>query len=460
MTSGSGSLLSSSELDNANAHQIQWRARDEASDFPLMSRTGTSPDLRQASSTYAQTGLPDSAANAESLFPFSHSPSSMTARPSQKISLDPTSRDFVASDIARVDQFQSSRNNSEEENLYSSARRGVFGRAESGFSQADRLSRGVSLSGYNSSGGSRNGSLPPSRGDFDPPLRNHGDVSNLHVNRFGANINAQRLNSASNAASAAMHTGPSNQMLKEQHSSSRLDNLSSHLDNLSLQNQPRRPSYASSQHSPNGTSDPFPTIRAPQRSGLSHNQWTREDYIHANDQLSPTGSSSGFPRQSYRRPGIEGQFSQSPGDSDSRPSHHSPYYSSAGTPPINQHKNLPRGSHAPGTLPQPTILDERLRSLQQQQSYQTQSSSLPLRNPVNMSFDVGAQQSFAMNPLASYYPMQPAPHLLASAQVPRGPARDQDPAGHLRSPLLEDYRNNSKTNKRYDLKVFAVESCF
>lgn len=62
-----------------------------------------------------------------------------------------------------------------------------------------------------------------------------------------------------------------------------------------------------------------------------------------------------------------------------------------------------------------------------------------------------------MNPLAPYYHMSPGSNGLATPSIPRGPAREHDVGQHIRSPLLEEFRNNSKTNKRYELKVLQED---
>ena len=465
MTTGSSSLLSSSELDSTGRGNTTWMSREDAAEYSLLNATrpGSSPNRRQSSAIYTPTDMSDTDPT-DAIFPFNQPTSSLATRTSQKISLDPTSRDFIVSHATRSGQYQNSRNNSEEDSVYD-PRRTILSRVDSGLSPTDRAQRSQGQPEYNSRGGSRNGSLPPSRGDVDPSPHGQGDAQNSYSNRYGANLSAQRLNGSSNTPAFTMQSGSSTQMLRPQQSSSRLEILSTQLDDLSFENH-KRPSYPSSQHSPNSITGNFPNLRAPSGAGASLNQWSHKDYLHTADQLSPTSSASGFPPPTSFRPGLDGQFSQSPGDSDSRISHQSPYHSSAATPPILHPNAIPRGSHSNHSgqnMPQPSMINARLRGLQQQQqqqqqqqSYQVQQNPLPFRNPVNLPFDVGSQQSFPLNPLAPYYPMQPAPHVLASTQVLRGPARDQDPAGRLRSPLLEDFRNNSKTNKRFDLKVHTL----
>ena len=106
-------------------------------------------------------------------------------------------------------------------------------------------------------------------------------------------------------------------------------------------------------------------------------------------------------------------------------------------------------------MTQAALLDHKLRGLQQEQQGYTASQPNPFhcRPPFTHAYDFHPQNALRMNPLAPYYPMTPAPNLINAPPIPRGPAREQDPGQHLRSPLLEEFRNNSKTNKRYELKV-------
>ena len=375
--------------------------------------------------------------------------SSRTSLPSQKNFLDPTTQDFVIPDMARSSQYQYPRDDGGGDGLYS-LKRADLSVVEPTF-HLDRTSKTLNVSGHNSEFSSRNGSLPPSRGDVDPSLRFRGDVANFQSNRYGLNANAQRAN-ASAQASSMLSTSQSRYPDQQNHP--RLDNITNQLDHLNLYNPERRPSFASSQHSPNSASDHFPNVRAPVGTGSAPNQWGHDDHLQTGDQLSPTGSASGFARAANFRSGFNGQFSQSPGDSDSRPSHHSPFYSTTGTPPTFTHQNSHNRGNVVGTSSaQPALLDRRLRGLQQQQqAFHPQTPQVAMRSQMPLPFEVGAQQ-YPVNPFASYYPIAPASHLLAGPQIPRGPARDQDPASQLRSPLLEEFRNNGKTNRRYELKV-------
>jgi mRNA-binding protein PUF3 len=54
--------------------------------------------------------------------------------------------------------------------------------------------------------------------------------------------------------------------------------------------------------------------------------------------------------------------------------------------------------------------------------------------------------------VTSQFGYQSVPTFAATMPVPRGPARDQDVGHGVRSVVLEEFRSNTKTNKRYELK--------
>ena len=420
-------------------------------------RSRVSPDRRQKSTHYAPTTYTDSSIAESSFFQMSQASTSVSSRSSQRNFLDPTSRDFVAQDLLGSNsQRQYSRQNSGDDVPYNS-RNGGFANPEPGLALPGRTTGSTNISGYNSSVGSRNGSLPPSRSDVDPSSRGRGEAQNYA--RYTANATAQRLNSVANAPPFIMHTGPSGQRMGEQHSPTHLDGLASQFDQLSVANQQRRPSYASSQPSPNSITDRFPDAYRDPLPGVPDG-WSSDlnDNLGISDQLSPAPSSTGLSRQNQFRSAFNGQYSHSPSDSDARLSHHSPFYSANGTPPTLTHQNtVARGNYPSTSTQQAALLERRLQGLQQQQQgYIPQQTQMQFRNQIPFPYDINPQQ-YRMNNLNSYYPMAPAPHLLAGPQIPRGPARDHDMAGHLRSPLLEEFRNNSKTNKRYELKVGTTQ---
>lgn len=96
---------------------------------------------------------------------------------------------------------------------------------------------------------------------------------------------------------------------------------------------------------------------------------------------------------------------------------------------------------------QAAALERKLRGLQEQDY--TQSNPLQ-RMQFPQAYDFATYQAARLNALSGFYPVGQLGGL--GGMVPRSP-REQDPAQVVRSPLLEEFRANSKGNKRYELKV-------
>ncbi|KAH0543370.1 hypothetical protein FGG08_002326 [Glutinoglossum americanum] len=154
----------------------------------------------------------------------------------------------------------------------------------------------------------------------------------------------------------------------------------------------------------------------------------------------------------------------SPGGSDYRRNIHSPsYYSTGGTPPASTDpfRAPSRGANQPGRAPlNGHVLDKKLRGLQQQQTYNSpQPNAMMMRNePYRGAFSPHPYDYLRVSPLAPsltpFFSGIPMAAIPGGPIAPRGPARDQQDIGHnLRSLLLEEFRSNTKTSKRYELKV-------
>lgn len=131
-----------------------------------------------------------------------------------------------------------------------------------------------------------------------------------------------------------------------------------------------------------------------------------------------------------------------------------PFYSAA-TPPILSGQLRPSsGNRLPGHVGdgQAALLDRKLRGLQQEQEFAPVANpAMQQRVPFASPYDF---TSYARG-FGAYNPYYPIPHLGAlggaAAMMPRT-HRDHDPGQVVRSPLLEEFRSNSKGNKRYELK--------
>ena len=95
---------------------------------------------------------------------------------------------------------------------------------------------------------------------------------------------------------------------------------------------------------------------------------------------------------------------------------------------------------------QTAAFERRLRTLQEQELAQGSQ-----RLQYSPSYDYQAYQASRLNALSGFYPVGHLSGLGAAALASRA-QRDHDPAQVVRSPLLEEFRANSKGNKRYELK--------
>ncbi|KAJ5778924.1 Armadillo-like helical [Penicillium paradoxum] len=102
--------------------------------------------------------------------------------------------------------------------------------------------------------------------------------------------------------------------------------------------------------------------------------------------------------------------------------------------------------NAAGNESQAAAFERRLRAFQEQELAQSSS-----RMQYPPSYDFQAYQASRLNALSGFYPVAHLSGLGAAALVSRT-QREHDPTQVVRSPLLEEFRANSKGNKRYELK--------
>ena len=383
-----------------------------------------------------------------------------SSQSSQSNFLDPNAGNYVLGMGDPMGSHQSSRHNSEEQDQY--AVRGMLNSREHGLNlRSERTSVGNNVSGYNSSAASRSGSQPPSRSEVDYSGRQRGDPRNYGYNRPGQNPSAAlRSNISGNAIPFVSHAAAPGQARADQLSPAQLDHLAHYFDRLQMNREEMPPEYVPAYENPAQVKAAFAQGRG------TAEPWHGDDGLSFRpDQLSPTGSgtgSIGSTSNQHRNLAFQQPFSHSPNSSDTRMSHQSPFYSTSGTPPPPyHHQSQPRAYHSGVPASQAALLERKLQGLQEQQQQQQlqhrPANTAPLPNPLQFRnhiphhYDIQSQNILRMNPLgAAYYP----PHLLSGHHVPRGPARDIDAGQQVRSPLLEEFRNNSKTNKRYELKVW------
>ncbi|GFF59833.1 pumilio homolog 2 [Aspergillus lentulus] len=121
----------------------------------------------------------------------------------------------------------------------------------------------------------------------------------------------------------------------------------------------------------------------------------------------------------------------------------------AGAVPGSHYRN---GSASRLSENQALALERKLRAMQHDQDLAHGAASSLQRIPYNApAYDLAGYQAARLNALSGFYPVAQLGGLGSAGIIPRG-HRDQDPAQVVRSPLLEEFRANSKGNKRYELK--------
>jgi mRNA-binding protein PUF3 len=161
----------------------------------------------------------------------------------------------------------------------------------------------------------------------------------------------------------------------------------------------------------------------------------------------------------YRSTSFGERGSSSPTASDYRRGLSTPLYSTnGGTPPtrpesVRSASGSGFSNHASNS--QLVLLDRESRASRPSSSEEqyTMSSAPQARMQYNQPYEIGGYHSpLRLNPLALPYPLPPY-HGLTNSYPSRYPNRENDASQIVRSPLLEDFRANHKTSKRYELKV-------
>jgi mRNA-binding protein PUF3 len=161
---------------------------------------------------------------------------------------------------------------------------------------------------------------------------------------------------------------------------------------------------------------------------------------YATQQLADQGYFSKVPRFGDRG---------SPAESEPRRALNSPkYHAGVGTPPADQSSRPSSGPRIPqGTNELNRQIQQNIQFAAAQQAYLYQAQQAHFQGQFQPVYDFATQQFRPSYP----YPL-PMPTFPAAQIIPTRPAKDQDSGIGIRSALLEDFRSNAKTNKRYDLK--------
>lgn len=377
--------------------------------------------------------------------------------------LDPKTGNFVSHN--GFDQGQvahPSRHNSEEENRYS-AKPLALGNGEVGFKvQPGRPPFPTNFSGYNSSAASRSGSLPPSRNGAEMTSRfSEEPVNNTYPN-LGPSSSTHRQNLSAHSAHSN-RTGHYGNKFADHASPSQLNNLPGDFNKMNLGSENHGPYFGQQKEPTTSNQSPFMHEYSHQYGATdpADNWGLEENSYHGSQDIFTVDGVPGaiLPNShQFRGAAFNATYSHSPNNSDTRRSQQSPFYPTGETPPSGPQHRVPKSGNGFNSTPngQAAVLDRKLRGLQQiqqEQAYPPHPNPMNYRPSFAPSYEFHQQSALRMNPLAQYYQMPPVPTLLAQSTVPRGPAREHDVSQNVRSPLLEEFRNNSKTNKRYEIKV-------
>ncbi|KAL8728588.1 MAG: hypothetical protein Q9166_005321 [cf. Caloplaca sp. 2 TL-2023] len=464
---GSGSLLSTSESDSwSGRSRPQWPSVDNTS--PGLSststrRSGTSPMRRQNSSQQASQPFADLSSNPPYLSFTPASSSNVPPRTSQHHLGDPNASVFMPGRAFEMNGAQrSSRHNSNEDDRYA-ARPLVFGGSDAvlAMQPLGQNSR-EDTSGFNSSVASRSGSLPPSRNGVDPLSQfDEGSQNSTYPHVNGSSIGGNGYRSKLSAQALAFPRNPSehNQRFGDLPSSANINNITSELGMMGIgkENQNPQNSYGPQLGSTFHGQGLLPYQLLPQNDASGTNApWDAEDDGYPEFQ-NPYAQNTMMPptHGQYRTAAFRPSYPQSPSSNDTRRNQQTSYGSSDGTSLYSVQSPAPSRGSSSGNVPagQALVLDRKLRGLQEQQQgfMPPHPSSLQFRSPFPSPYDFHPQNALRMNSLNPYYPVPPMANLLPPV-IPRGPAKDQDTSHSTRSACLEEFRTNSKTNKRYDLK--------
>lgn len=434
---------------------------------------------RKSSNKLISQPFPESNAGGPSYFTINQGATGnhgMANKSGRKSFLDPTSGNFTSS--AGLDPPPTghpSRLHGDDENRYPLQGLAVGGDLGYGGSSG-RPAFPSSYSDYNSSTASRSGSLPPARNDAELPLRRSEDRANTQYSHLGpsAALHAHRQN-ISTRSSFSMQNGSYGKPGGDRSSPTQLNALTTDFGTIAMGRgnpnsyglQPKEEltiNHNGFQHEYSHPSSQ-PDVTDPWLRDENSYQHNPERFI--SNSIPAETTFAQHPGQYRGIPAFGASFSRSSEPDDLHRAPNASYYATANTPSVGaqtatQHR-IPKGDHQPNGIPNGPnpALDRTLRG---SHPMQPDHSGYPFApNPMNFRapfgpYDFHPHAPLRVNPLAPYYHIAPVSTVLAPPIIPRGPAREHDVGQHVRSPLLEEFRNNSKTNKRYELKVRRFDS--
>ena len=437
---GSKSLLASSESDQRPLRSATWdtTAPDPSNPYD------TSPLMRQHSSHSIAHGFGDTS-RTENGFVNGHA----SKAAGRADFLNPNTHSFFPSND-HFGSMNSSRHNSDESDRFGA--RGIFGTQD----VSGRTSANNNISGYTSSAASRSGSQPPSRNEIDYSVRHRREQRGPRPVQSASN--GFRANGSVHAPAFVAQSALQAQTFHDQSTPTQMDYLTQSFSHLN----PGREEHSDLQSNRDGYDHSRPT---------SHRNfddaWTPEDNVYRSNsgQMSPAGSAAGSigSGQLYMQvPNPTQQTGNFNSNGFKRGQQHSYYH--PGTHSFQQQPTARAPSNG-AVHGQSAILQQKLRGLneQQQQRY-PQNRNRPVYDPslanhghfanqMPLPYNMPLQAQMQSRQMNGYHHQgPPQPPYAYPPQVPRGPAREHEPV-HPRSALLEDFRINSKTSKKFELKV-------
>ena len=419
---GSGALAASSEADTWGSRPNVWNAPDTTSPTLQSSHSGsTSPSHTRGSipNISSQTLI-------DIQIPYQQTRSTIGQsaglnRAQVKSSLDPSSGSFYV----RKPSFGYQDNDKDN---------GAF--HQNGDSYDVEVPRFLGLGST-----SRDPSMPPSRTSESGLNGNNRGFTNGHPSfgSIGGHTPANSIHSKRQSVSEAAGQFSNGSRFEMNQSEAALNekfaqfNLSRESNNNSqntylqgMSHSPNNPNFPQSYSQASGWND-GPKFNNQEQ--YSHQPFADQGYFNNKGQRFNDGGSA------------------SPAGSDHRRGLNSPkYYGANGTPPSGSDQVFRPGSGQ--RVPQGSELDRRLQHHFTQQAFLYQAQQVAqFQSQYAPVYDFATQQFRPNFP----YPM-PMPSFTPPQSIPTRPAKDQDPGAGMRSALLEDFRSNSKTNKRFELK--------
>lgn len=246
------------------------------------------------------------------------------------------------------------------------------------------------------------------------------------------------------------------------------DQLLTKFQKIDLKAETTTPDFTSRFHTRDPSQREASTLDPSREAGFSrHKHHDGFEYMYLANQH--TTSSDGAAEAGYQFPTDYRQNvpfgdreSSSPAASDYRRGLSSPFYSAnGGTPPTGPGSVRSASGNGFPNQPSKGYIVTVDRESRESRPFHLDEPYM-LGNPSHarlqysqpFGFD-GYPGSMRLNPLAVPYPI-PAYGGLTSSFQPRYPSREHDASQIIRSPLLEEFRANHKTSKRYELKVGRV----